>query len=124
MKPYMEDGYMVHANVTLPGGFKSRVASKQTPKGVKFYHVIQDELTTLDARDSRAKYRVVNSKVHGVYRMYESYSASDFDGYMKAHRSAVDMWMALWMTEGIGTVAHAEAVYDDNHKAMMDRMEA
>lgn len=124
MRPYMDNGFMVHANDSLPGGFKSRVASKRTRKGLKYYHVVQDETTSLATGPENAGFVVVNSKEHGTYRMYESYSSSDFDRFMSNHRAAVETWMALYMTEGVGTVEDAHHHYERNRQALMDRSEA
>jgi len=113
----MEAGFMVHANADLPGGFKSRVASKDTAKGIEFYHAVQDETTGDHKYYREADYTVVNSREHGVYRLYRSHKTSDFDEYMKRHRSAVLTWMELYMTDTTGTTEEAGMLAETNRRA-------
>ena len=118
MRPYMDGKYMVHAMATLPGGFRSRVASLPTPQGVKYFHVIQDELTHEDDPEGKdGQYRHVRKSQWGPYRMYTSYKASDLTEYLKAHRAAVELWTELYMFDGVGTAEEAGELAAANARA-------
>lgn len=108
-KPYLQNGFMVHAECDLPG-LTSRVVSKVDVSGLIVSHVIKDELTTNMSYPEMGDYRVQNGSM-----IYMSRNEGDLTIYLKRHRWALELWGMLAHVDGATNDEIAE-MWADNYE--------
>jgi hypothetical protein len=98
----IEDGYTVHAEVSLPGLY-SKVLSKRDSLGtIHAHHVIRDEFTDSIVEDYPTGDFQVLRREGKTYLSYASQRPADLMSYKQAHNRSIDFWVELYCVNELG----------------------
>lgn len=111
-RPFVRDGFMIHAECDLPG-LRSQIASRFDGGRLKIFHTIRDELTDSIEDPELGDYQVKHM-TDGRYMVCISRRESDLAEFRKRHLAALQLWHDLAYVEG-ESVEQSKLHWTDNH---------